>query len=202
MRPIQWQLFLGSDHATVAKMVEQVNAELPAERQIYISLYNSPSNRILSSYRSSLLAFQEKYHEKISQKEIKFIYLQTTAPFHCPLMKPILELMSDEIQHIGFQIDAAQIKRPVFSFYDQKNYQELKSDDIPLRLCRDFMLHTMHWDKALQPAAHDDTVTHILDFGPAKTSQRLSVDTLAGMNVTKPVIALAIPKDQKTFRGA
>ena len=185
---------LGSNHNTIEKLVAEVNTELDQDKQIYVSLYNSPTNRILSSHRTSLLAFQKKYKEKIEAKEFKYVYLSTTCPFHSPHMKAIVELMSHEIKQIGFSYTAKDLKLPVYSFYDEINYQDL-SEDLGIRMCQDLMVNTLYWDKALKKAKEDNKVTHILDFGPGKTSQRLSTDVLTYMECSKPVIALV--KDAK-----
>ena len=185
---------LGSDHASIEKLVTQMNSELAPEQKIYISLRNSPTNRILSSHRSSLIAFYKKYRQKIESKELKFVYLQTTCPFHSPFMEPILAIMKREIEHIGFQLAKEELKIPVYSFYDEKNYQELE-DDLAMRMVKDLMLHPLTWEKALGPVKENSRISHILDFGPGKTSQRLSIDTLEGMGVTKPVLALSTPKE-------
>lgn len=187
---------LGSEHSTIEKLVEEINLELPKDRKIYISLYNSPTNRILSSYRSSLTAFHKKYRKRIDEKEFKFIYLNTTCPFHCPLLEAMRPIIESEIRHIDFSLHGDEIKLPVHSFYDQANYQEL-GEALPLRMFEDLMLHTLYWDKAVQLVAVNKEISHVLDFGPGKTTQRLSIDTLKALGCEKPVLALA--KDFKAL---
>ena len=185
---------LGSEHTRIEKLVEESNAELPADRKIYVSLYNSPTNRILSSYRSSLIAFHKKYRKQIDEKEFKFIYLNTSCPFHCPLLESMRPSFEREMQRISFQCNAKDLKVPVYSFYDQKNYQDLEGN-LAMRMFEDLILKTLYWDKAMQSAATNEKITHVLDFGPGKTSQRLSLDTLQGLGCEKDVIGLA--KDLK-----
>lgn len=181
---------LGTDHKTIANLVDEINKELVPEKQIYISLYNSPSNRILSSHRSSLIAFAKKYQSKIAEKQFKFIYLMTSCPFHCPLLKDMSPIIAREIEHINFQLYAKELKLPVYSFYDGANYQDLEGN-LADRMFRDLMLHTLHWDKAMKPVADNNAITHILDFGPGKTSQRLSAESLKEFEIEKPILALA-----------
>ena len=51
----------------------------------------------------------------------------------------------------------------------------------------------------MKPVAENDEIGTVLDFGPGKTSLRLSVDTLKGMGCEKPVLGAAVPKDLKVI---
>ncbi len=187
---------LGLDHAEVEKMVLEVNGGLDADKQIYVSLYNSPTNRILSSHRSSLIAFHEKYKADIDEKKFKFVYLRTTCPFHCKLMEPVRDIFIPEVQRIEFKYSGDELKVPVYSFFDGEDLRAQK-DNLPVKMFEDMAINTLYWDKSMKPAVDDSKVTHILDFGPGKTSQRLSADTLKELGRELPVLGAAIPKDLK-----
>lgn len=187
---------LGETHDDIKKLVEETNAKLPADKQIYISLINSPSNRILSSYRSSLLEFQAMHKAHMDEKKIKFVYLRTTCPFHSPLMNRITELFEPDITRIGFTYRGTDLKIPTYSFYDGRNMQN-DGDKLPIHMYMDMAVHNLFWDKSIKPAADDAKITHVIDFGPGKTSQRLTQDTLAGFKCEKPVFAVAFAKDWK-----
>lgn len=189
---------LGLSHDEVQQMVDKVNGGLDADKQIYISLYNSPTNRILSSHRSSLIAFHREFKERIDNKELKFVYLRTTCPFHCKLMEPVREIFEPEIKRIGFDYSGDQLKLPVWSFFDQQNMQQ-EGANLSIKMYVDMAINPLYWHKSMQPVADDASITHILDFGPGKTSQRLSTDTLAEMTRQVPVLGAAIPKDLKTI---
>lgn len=191
---------LGLDHATIQKMVDEVNAGLPADQKIYISLYNSPTNRILSSYRSSLIAFHEKFKADVDEKKIKYVYLRTTCPFHCKLMEPVREFFIPEIERINFKYSGGDLKVPVYSFYDQVNLQTVGAT-LPVKMFEDMAINPLYWEKSMAPAVADAKITHILDFGPGKTSQRLSADTLKELGREIPVLGAAIPKDLKEILG-
>ncbi len=198
--PSPMAAILGGEHSSIEALVDEINTELPVESKIYVSLYNSPVNRILSSHRSSLIAFYKKYQHKIEDKEFKFVYLQTTCPFHSPLMAPILPIMQREIEHIGFELSKEELVLPVYSFYDEQNYQDL-SEPLPMRMVKDLMVHPLYWHKALKPLAAKSQITHILDFGPGKVTQRLTTDTLSERQPPIPVLALATPKEMKACVG-
>lgn len=186
---------LGETHEVVAGLVKEVNATLPADKQIYISLYNSPVNRILSSFRSSLIAFNKHIKSLIDEKKLKFVYLRTTCPFHCHLMDAVRGPFEADIKRLSFSYPGSSLKVPVFSFWDGRNMQG--DADIAIPMYIDMAINALYWEKSIEPAARDSKVTHIIDFGPGKTSQRLTQDTLAGLKSETPVLAVAVPKDQK-----
>lgn len=191
---------LGEEHEFIEGLVKETNANLPAEKQIYISLYNTPNNRILSSFRSSLIAFHRQHKAVLDEKKIKFVYLRTTCPFHSPLLEAIKAPIEEDIQRIGFSYTGSELKVPVYSFYDGKNLQD--ESEIAIKLYQDMALNTLYWKKSMVPVVNDNSITHILDFGPGKTSQRLSQETLQAENCSTPVLAVAFPKDLKAITGA
>ena len=189
---------LGEDHAYMEDLVKKENEKLPDDKKIYISLYNSPSNRILSSHRSSLLQFHEANKDAFDEKKVKFVYLRTTCPFHSPLMEPMMPLFQKDLERIGFDYQGSSLHFPIYSFFDQRNYQQ--EANMPLGLATDMVLKTLFWDKPMKAAAeHSPAVTQIIDFGPGKTSQRLSMDSLKGIGKELPVLAAAFAKDFKTL---
>lgn len=191
---------LGEDHETIQKLVDEVNVELPDDQRIYISLYNSPSNRILSSFRASLVAFHKKHKALIDEKKLRFVYLRTTCPFHCKLMQGISRFIDPELDRVGFKYSGDALKIPVYSFYDGENLQNV-GVKLPQRMYVDMVEMPLFWKKSIKPAADDASITHILDFGPGKTSQRLSMDTLKELESELPVLAAAVPKDLKKILG-
>ncbi len=186
---------LGGDHDNAKRMMDEVNADLPDNEKIYISLYNSPSNRIMSSYRGSLIKFHEKHKAYMEENKMKFVYIRTTCPFHCPLMDDIGKRIEPDIERIGFKFTGKDLKVPVYSFNTGDNYQS--DDKLPMTLYGDMAIKVLYWDKAVQ--AVDGNVSHILDFGPGKTSQRLSQDTLKEMGREPTILAAGVPKDLKTL---
>ncbi|MCB1309712.1 MAG: ACP S-malonyltransferase [Leptospiraceae bacterium] len=189
---------LGEDHAGMERRVQEINSELGDDKKIYISLYNTPANRILSSHRSSLVAFHKKYKQDIDEKKLKFVYLRTTCPFHCAMMEPVREIFEPEIKRIGFDYKGSDLQIPVYSFYDKADMKTAGAD-LPIKMYVDMAIQTLYWDKSMQPVADNKDITHILDFGPGKTSQRLSMETLAALGSETPVLAAAVPKDLKSI---
>ncbi|MBV6492181.1 MAG: hypothetical protein LDLANPLL_00172 [Turneriella sp.] len=184
---------LGDTHQTIENWVADFNK---GANKIYVSLYNTPGNRIISGARSDLIQFHEKHKADFEAKQIKYVYLRSTCPFHSELMTPILEKFKPDLAKIGFDYKGSDLKMPVYSFWDGSNLQN--SPELGMRMTDDLMVKTLYWDKAMQHVKNDASVTHILDFGPGKTSQRLSMDTLAGLGHEVPVYVVAFAKDLKT----
>ncbi|MCB1174790.1 MAG: ACP S-malonyltransferase [Leptospiraceae bacterium] len=187
---------LGESHEYIQGLVDAINPDLPKDQQIYISLYNSPANRILSSFRSSLIAFHRKYNTELAEKKIKFVYLRTTCPFHCALMKSIRDIFEPEIKHIGFTYTGADLKRPVYSFVDGVD-MATTGERLPIKMYEDMAIEPLYWHKSVSPGVLNAQVTHFLDFGPGKTSQRLSMDVMKDLGTEKEVLAAGVPKDVK-----
>ena len=184
---------LGESHATIEAWVKEFNG---AAKKLFVSLYNTPNNRIISGARADLIAFHERYKAEFEAKQIKFVYLRSTCPFHCELMIPILEKFKPDLAKIGFDFKGSDLKFPVYSFWDGANLQQ--EGDLGMRMTDDLMVKTLYWEKSMLPVKNDKSITAILDFGPGKTSQRLSMDTLAGLGHEVPVYAIAFAKDLKT----
>lgn len=184
---------LGDTHATIEAWVNEFNG---SEKKIFVSLYNTPANRIVSGARKDLIAFHEKHKTDFEAKQIKYVYLRSTCPFHSELMQPILEKFRPDIAKIGFDYKGGDMKFPVFSFWDGSDLRQ--ASDLGMRMTDDLMVKTLYWDKAMQAVKNNSAIKAILDFGPGKTSQRLSLDTLAGLGHEVPVYAIAFAKDLKT----
>lgn len=196
--PTPMVAFLGTDVETVRKMMGEVNSSLPADQQIYVSLVNSPTNTILSSYRSSLVAFHEKHKAAMDEQKLKYVYIRTTCPFHCPIMQGVKEPFSKDIVRIGFTYKGSDLKAPVYSFFDARNMQS-DGDALPVNMSVDMAINPLFWEKSVSPAAKDKGVTHVVDFGPGKASQRLTQDTLKDLGCETPVLSASVPRDLKTL---
>lgn len=187
---------LGLTHKDIEEKVNETNQTFAESDKIFVSLYNSPSNRIISGPRSSLIKFHELNQAYLKENEVKYVYLRTTCPFHCEQMIPIREPFYADIDRIGFQFKGSDLKFPVISFYDGENLQS--EDSLGKKLCEDLMINTLYWDKSINGGISAGS-KNILDFGPGKTSQRLTMDTLTGLSAEAEVLSVANPKDQKVL---
>ncbi|MDH5720187.1 MAG: hypothetical protein OEZ13_06130 [Spirochaetia bacterium] len=193
--PAPMAALLGSNHKQVEKLTDNFNETVAKDEKIYVSLYNTPENRIISGPRGSLLDFYEKYKEMLEESKIDFIFLKTSCPFHCDHMLPIREVFNSDMKNIGFELFGSKLKLPLYSFFDGRNMQ--KDEKLAMTFCDELMIKPLFWEKGILRVIKENEITHIIDFGPGKTSQRLSADILKSHNCEKPILSAAVIKDQK-----
>ena len=185
---------LEKNHQFVEEILGELNLSLPNPEKIYVSLYNTPVNRILSGMRKSLIRFNEKILLEIKEKKLKYIYVKSSVPFHCPLLRDTVDIFQEDLKRINFSYTGKDLKIPVYSFFDGRNMQN--DTNLGLELCKELMTRPVYWNKSLR-ILKTTPVDAILDFGPANVSQRLSQDTLMSMGLNIPIMALSDPKEQK-----
>ena len=187
---------LGGDHASIEKAVKEINTFLAPPDKIYISLYNTPANRILSGKRKSLIQFNQKIFSQIKEKKLRYVYVKTSVPYHSPLVETAVETFKKDLKRIPFPYSGKDLKIPVYSFSDGRNMQN--DTDLGVELCKEILVRPLYWRKSLS-ILKNDKVDAILDFGPGKISQRLSKDVLSSMNIDIPVSGMYNPNEQKKF---
>ncbi|MFN3604796.1 MAG: hypothetical protein ACK4UJ_08810 [Leptonema sp. (in: bacteria)] len=190
--PSPMVVVLGSDHKTISELVNQFNQKYQEEKPIYIGLYNTPNNRVLSSYRKSLLLFYKENMHFIEENKIKYIFLKTTCPFHSPYMDPSVPKVLEDIKKENFPYNTKDFKFPIYTFSNGQDYRT--SEDLLPTMTKDLLVNTLHWDLALRSLTQLD-VSYIIDFGPGKTSQRLSEETLQSLSFSIPILCMANPKE-------
>ena len=78
--------------------IENILKENKNKFECYVANDNSVGQVVVSGKMSSL----EKLGDELKSKQIKFIKLSVSAPFHCPLMKNATDLMRDKILNTQF----------------------------------------------------------------------------------------------------
>ncbi len=167
---------LGSQHSNIENLVDKLNKSLDDEEQIYISLYNSPTNRILSGIRPSLIKFNQLIQDQIEAKAIKYVYLRSSSPFHSPCMKNIFSIFCDLLPSLHFAYRGSDLKIPVYSFSDGRNMQ--KDGDLGELLCKELMNNILNWNLAIRPLIKTDDADAVIDLGLGKVTHRLTDEIL------------------------
>ncbi len=167
---------LGGEHLVVEGLVNKLNKSLTEEEQICVGLYNSSTNRVLSGLRSSLIKFNKLVKKEIDGKELKYIYLRSSSPFHSPVMKKAIIPFTEQLSKIDFLYQGSDLKVPVYSFSDGRNMQ----DDASLgeSLCAEIITNTLHWKYAIKTLIEPNDIDTVIDLGPSKVSHRLSEEIL------------------------
>jgi malonyl CoA-acyl carrier protein transacylase len=193
---------IGYSKEELEERVNSINTEkgYKEHEKLYVSLYNTPDSMIVSSIPSSLLEFRTKYKAEMDEKKFKFVYLKTTAPFHCPFMNPSWDLFQKDLDVVKIDYKGSDFKIPVFGIFDGKPLNDVV--DLREKLYKMVLIEPLYWDKAIHSLLSDSKITTILDFGPSIVSQRLTGGHLKASNIEKESYCASTPKELKVLLGA
>lgn len=193
---------VGYTREELEERVDRFNAEnkLTEKTAVYISLYNTPDSMILSTAPESLLAFRTHYKADMDEKKIKFVYLKTTAPFHCPFMNSCWQNYKElDVDYLAFPYKGSDLKIPVYNINDGSNLQNV--ENIEEKMFKLVLVEPLHWDKAVRVLWTDPNISTILDFGPSIVSQKLTGGHLKAQGIEKQSLSLSSPKEVKVLFG-
>jgi len=191
---------IGYNKDELETRVKETNEQLglKGQDQIFISLYNTPDSMILSALPKSLLAFRSKYKSEMDEKKFKFVYLKTTAPFHCPFMNSTLpNFLKDDAGVCPFPYEGKDLKIPVYSIFDGSNLQS--STNLRDTLFKMVLIEPLYWDKAICLIWESSEINSIIDFGPSVVSQRLTGGHLKAKNIEKASYCASNAKELKAL---
>ncbi|WP_411824059.1 ACP S-malonyltransferase [Leptospira sp. 'Mane'] len=198
--PAPMAAIIGYSKDELEDRVKQTNESLglTGQNTIYISLYNTPDSMILSALPSSLLAFRSKWKAEMDEKKFKFVYLKTTAPFHCPFMNSSLpQFVKEDAEVVPFPYAGTDLKVPVYSIFDGHNLQ--KDGNLRDILFKMVLIEPLYWDLAIAPIWNDANIQAIIDFGPSVVSQRLTGGHLKAKNIEKQSLCASNAKELKAI---
>ena len=196
---------IGYNKEELEDRVNRANKDLglTGTEMVHVSLYNTPDSMIVSGHPASLLKFRSKFKAEMDESKKKFVYLRTTAPFHCPAMENswpgFLKDFNDG--KFLFNYKASDLKVPVYSIFDG---EDIRKKTVPLIevLYKDIVIRPLYWDKAVGSLFTDISIGYCLDFGPSVVSSKLTGGQLTPRGITLPVLCLANPKDLKQIYEA
>lgn len=180
--------------------VKQTNEKngLKGQDALFISLYNTPESMIISALPKSLLIFRNQWKAEMDEKKFKFVYLKTTAPFHCPFMDSTLPTFLKEDAEVSpFPYNGKDLKVPVYSIFDGHDLRtETNLRDVLFKMV---LIEPLYWDKAIKSIWVDSSIEAILDFGPSVVSQRLTGGHLKSQNIEKQSFCASNAKELKAL---
>ncbi|MBE7411005.1 MAG: ACP S-malonyltransferase [Leptospiraceae bacterium] len=189
---------IGYSKDELEKRVNEANDALgfKGKDTLYISLYNTPDSMIISGKPSSLLGFRKKFHSEMEEKKAKFVYLKTTAPFHCPLMDDSWVVFQKDLEsYVQFPFKGSDLKIPVYSIWDGRNFQSV--ENLAEVLFKEVVIQALHWDKAVGQVLSNEKISPVIDFGPSVVSAKLTQGQIAARGKSNQVLCAANPKDLK-----
>ena len=140
--------------------------------QSYIANDNSVGQIVISGENTSLMLLSEE----LKKKNIKFVKLQVSAPFHCPLMKNATESMRNKILETDFKVPIINVISNVTA------NPENNTDDIK-RLLIEQIEKPVRWRESISYML-DYGVNKFIEVGPGKVLSGLvkRIDRNANLN--------------------
>ena len=191
---------IGYSKEELEARVDAANKDLSLSGQdkLSISLYNTPDSMIISAKPSSLLAFRKKYKSEMDERKAKFVYLRTTAPFHCPFMEGTWEKFEVDLKtKVHFPYTVADLKLPLHSIFDGR--QIGASENLAEVLFKEIVIKALHWDKAVGALFTNASIATVIDCGPSVVTSKLTGGQLTSKNLTTQVLCLSNNKDLKVI---
>lgn len=121
--------------------------------------FNSPGQTVVAGHAEAVERAEKLAAEVPELKARKFIPLKVSAPFHCPLMKPVAEKFTPLLQAIPWQAKSF----PIVHNLDAK----LKKEGDLVSLLRDQIDHPVLWTQCQQTLRQEGIQTYI-EMGPGK----------------------------------
>ena len=140
--------------------------------QNYIANDNSVGQVVISGENKSLMLLSEE----LKKKNIKFVKLQVSAPFHCPLMKNATENMRNKILETDF-------KTPMINVISNVTANPEKNPDDIKRLLIQQIEKPVRWRESINYML-DYGVNKFIEVGPGKVLSGLvkRIDRNANLN--------------------
>lgn len=191
---------IGYSKDELESRVDAANKDLSLTGQdkLNISLYNTPDSMIISAKPSSLFAFRKKYKSEMDERKAKFVYLRTTAPFHCPFMEGTWEKFEVDLKtKVQFPYTVADLKLPLYSIFDGRAIGS--SENLAEVLFKEIVIKPLHWDKAVGSLFTNSDIATVIDCGPSVVTAKLTGGQLTAKSLTTQVLSLSNNKDLKVI---
>ncbi len=131
---------------------------------------NSEGQVIISGESESI----KKFQFLLKEKKIKSIPLKVSAPFHCSLMKPAAEIMSEKINNTNFNNPKFDIISNVKAM-PENNAKNIKN------LLIDQIFNTVKWRESIVNISKKG-ISNFIEIGPGKVLTGMVKRTLSNVN--------------------
>ena len=127
---------------------------------------NAIGQVIVSGNKNSL----DNLTKNLKQKKIKSIPLKVSAPFHCSLMKPASEKMSEKINNTSFN-------NPLIEIINNVTATAIKDSNLIKKLLIDKIFSTVRWRESLLLMSKNGA-TNFFEIGPGKALTGMTKRTI------------------------
>lgn len=146
---------IGLEAETVESAVNEISGE--NDEVVVIANYNSPEQSVISGHAGAVRRAVEKLKDAGAKKAI---FLNVSAPFHSPLMKPAAERLREKLAEVEF----GETRTPVIANVDASVYGEPG-------MARDALERQVHspvlWNQSMEKL-DEFGVDKALELGPGK----------------------------------
>lgn len=178
--PTPMAVVFGPSTEQMRAWIEAYRTESPestaavAENPIAIALINSPTVNVLAGHPIDLCNFRRKYLKDFINFDYDWEYLPVTAPFHSgPHLRPISRQFASDSAYTSLNYRAEDIRIPLVSFVDG---EVIPGGSSLVDCLAEILFHgQLDWCRTLSSIQQMAAApTHILDFGPGRTSATLT----------------------------
>ena len=157
---------LGLDTKEIQSLIDMDNNEGICE----IANDNASGQVILSGEKETI----DKIKKNFKEKKIKTIPLKVSAPFHCALMKPAAEEMSEKIKNTFF-------KKPLVEIVNNVEAKVENDPDKIKKLLIDQIFSTVKWRDSMF-FMKNNGIRNFIEIGPGKTLTGMVKRTIKDVN--------------------
>ncbi len=183
---------IGPSQDDVLDLVHRHNGRSSARSRITLSLWHSATNMVLSGHRTSLIQFQESHGDLLQQRNIFWLYIPSTCPFHSSLMDGVRPAADADLTRIDFRVPGRTLAWPIVSSHDGRNLQQ--DGDAGVGVYLDIFVRRLDWRVTLQSAFASGAATHLIDFGPGNEGRRLTGRVLRELDLNVPIWSAGHPR--------
>ena len=163
----------GSMIAILGMSIEQINEvikKIKIKKACEIANDNAFGQTIISGDKESINLLQER----LKENKKKFIQLNVSAPFHCSLMKPAAEHMSEKINSIVF-------RKPNIDIVSNVSSKPENDPNTIKKLLINQICSTVRWRESIINMS-EKKVTDYIEIGPGKVLSGMVKRTLKDIN--------------------
>ena len=149
---------------------EIINLNLKQNDICEIANDNAEGQVIISGKKESV----ERIEIVLKEKKIKSIQLKVSAPFHCTLMKPAAEYMTNKINNIEFKI-------PKHNIISNVTADTITDPEIIKKLLIKQIYSSVKWRESILRMSKEK-VRNFIEIGPGKVLTGMVKRTIKGAN--------------------
>jgi malonyl CoA-acyl carrier protein transacylase len=176
----------GADVDDLEARLRRFNGKARPVDRVHISLRFGDDRVVLSGNRLALAEFHAQHATDFASRDIKFVYVRTSCPFHSVMMEGTRPALEADFARIGFTFPGQALAVPVHSCHDGRNLQTDR--DVALTMHLDAVVRPLDWQAAVARAG-TDAVTHVIDFGPGAETRHRTRRLLEARGCPRPVLS-------------